>query len=833
MGFVSSQRHGIPNTVVSDNRPCFNSKEWQKFAEQYDFRHVTSSPLYAQSNGKAEKGTHILKQLLKKAADSQVFSLDWKIALGVSYPKLESSGEPPIGDLLDPRGVSSGGAPGEIDEPDELGRSSLTRAGLTRQGPLVGMVVVFITSVESTLLLEWCPAQCECESETRGISCFDIDVIPSFHPSTEEVWLVETRLLSIPQDAFANLVNVSHIYISDDEGLRHLDKHSFHNLPLIVHIEIRSLRTLSQIDPEAFKDLPNLKYLGIFNTGLYSFPVIYNIQSTQEEFLLEIVDNLLIEMIPANSFHGICDNDLTIIMNGNGLKEIQHYAFNGSRLQEVYLNKNVDLERVDEFAFSGVIHGPTLLDLSETRVSSLPSIGLGLIEKLRAKNTWTLKKLPPLTAFLHLQKAELTFHSHCCGLKNLKRWRGHTEAAICNLTRAGVGQQLQKSSGTFYPGYQRHKPFHQDPHLHDSDNLENIEKPYHHQYSICPSEERGLFYVDSPMGDPDEGFDYALCNKLHMDNFKVSCRPLPDAFNPCEDVMSHGFLRVFVWIVSLLAILANSLVMVILLISHHKLSITRFLICHLAFADFCMGLYLLLIGSVDLYTRSQYYHHAIDWQTGAGCNLAGTLSIFASELSVYTLTAITLQRWHDIFFAMRSKQKLRMRHIAAVMLVGWLLCLILALLPLAGVSSYQKVSVCLPMDTKTSAAQVYVVSVLTLNILAFMVVCVCYFHIYCMVHNPEHQSSKQDASMAKRMAVLIFTNLLCLFPVSFYGLSAALHRPLITVTQSKVLLVLFYPLNSCANPFLYTILTRTFHRDVLMLLSRTGIFQPQTQFNRY
>uniref|UniRef100_A0A671MNC0 Integrase catalytic domain-containing protein n=1 Tax=Sinocyclocheilus anshuiensis TaxID=1608454 RepID=A0A671MNC0_9TELE len=64
-------RHGIPQTVISDSGPCFSSKEWQEFSVQYDFKHVTSSPEYAQSNGKAEKGFHILKQLLKKAADSK------------------------------------------------------------------------------------------------------------------------------------------------------------------------------------------------------------------------------------------------------------------------------------------------------------------------------------------------------------------------------------------------------------------------------------------------------------------------------------------------------------------------------------------------------------------------------------------------------------------------------------------------------------------------------------------------------------------------------------------------------------------------------------------
>lgn len=63
-------RHGIPHIVMSHKDSCFNSKEWQKFAELYDFKHVTSSLHYPQSNGKVEKEVHILKQLLKKAADS-------------------------------------------------------------------------------------------------------------------------------------------------------------------------------------------------------------------------------------------------------------------------------------------------------------------------------------------------------------------------------------------------------------------------------------------------------------------------------------------------------------------------------------------------------------------------------------------------------------------------------------------------------------------------------------------------------------------------------------------------------------------------------------------
>ncbi|KAL7836399.1 hypothetical protein AOLI_G00276830 [Acnodon oligacanthus] len=62
-------RHGIAQIVYSDNGPCFNCKEFPTFADMYDFHHVTSIPLYAQSNGKAEKGVHIVKELLRKAMD--------------------------------------------------------------------------------------------------------------------------------------------------------------------------------------------------------------------------------------------------------------------------------------------------------------------------------------------------------------------------------------------------------------------------------------------------------------------------------------------------------------------------------------------------------------------------------------------------------------------------------------------------------------------------------------------------------------------------------------------------------------------------------------------
>lgn len=62
-------RHGTPDVVRSDNGPQYDSNEFAKFTSDWDFRHITSSPIYSQSNGGAERAVQTAKNLLKKSAD--------------------------------------------------------------------------------------------------------------------------------------------------------------------------------------------------------------------------------------------------------------------------------------------------------------------------------------------------------------------------------------------------------------------------------------------------------------------------------------------------------------------------------------------------------------------------------------------------------------------------------------------------------------------------------------------------------------------------------------------------------------------------------------------
>ena len=62
--------------VVSDNGPQFSSRTIQNFSREYCFEHITSSPLYPQSNGEAEWAVRTVKSLWKNPLKSVTVQLN-------------------------------------------------------------------------------------------------------------------------------------------------------------------------------------------------------------------------------------------------------------------------------------------------------------------------------------------------------------------------------------------------------------------------------------------------------------------------------------------------------------------------------------------------------------------------------------------------------------------------------------------------------------------------------------------------------------------------------------------------------------------------------------
>ncbi|XP_036698992.1 thyrotropin receptor isoform X3 [Balaenoptera musculus] len=230
-----------------------------------------------------------------------------------------------------------------------------------RPTPLLQLALLLV--LPRSLRGKGCPSPpCKCHQEDDfRVTCKDIHRIPSLPPSTQTLKFIETHLKTIPSHAFSNLPNISRIYLSIDATLQRLESHSFYNLSKMTHIEIRNTRSLTYIDHGALRELPLLKFLGIFNTGLRVFPDLTKVYSTDVFFILEITDNPYMTSIPANAFQGLCNETLTLKLYNNGFTSIQGHAFNGTKLDAVYLNKNKYLTAIDKDTFGGVYSGPTLL----------------------------------------------------------------------------------------------------------------------------------------------------------------------------------------------------------------------------------------------------------------------------------------------------------------------------------------------------------------------------------------------------------------------------------------------------------------------------------------
>jgi len=97
-------------------------------------------------------------------------------------------------------------------------------------------------------------------------------------------------------------------------------------------------------------------------------------------------------------------------------------------------------------------------------------------------------------------------------------------------------------------------------------------------------------------------------------------------------------------------------------------------------------------------------------------------------------------------------------------------------------------SICLPMEAESTGAIVYLSFLLLFNGLAFLLVATAYLQMYRAVAGhgggagggaAAPGASSADTAIAKKMALLVFTDFACWAPVAFFGLTAVGGYPLI------------------------------------------------------
>lgn len=294
--------------------------------------------------------------------------------------------------------------------------------------------------------------------------------------------------------------------------------------------------------------------------------------------------------------------------------------------------------------------------------------------------------------------------------------------------------------------------------------------------------------------------------------------------------MGNVFLTSISWLFSIIALVGNAMVFSVLVLSRRSVSVTKFLLINLSFADLMLAFYLFILVSASSHTHGHYYNYVREWQYGGGCALAGFLALFSSQLSMLVLIVITVERYFAIVYAMHFHRRVTKNHAIVCMVGAWVFSLLMAFLPLVGVNSYTDVAICLPFKTETTGDVVYIALLLFVNIAFFIFVVLSYIRMFWVVRSPHLDNAPQrsDSEVAKRMGLLVFTDFLCWGPIAFVGLVSAFGGADalgVTVKNSKFLLVIFFPINSLCNPFLYAVSTNSFKRDFYDLLIRCGLCQ--------
>ncbi|BFZ20881.1 hypothetical protein BsWGS_23920 [Bradybaena similaris] len=196
---------------------------------------------------------------------------------------------------------------------------------------------------------------------------------------------------------------------------------------------------------------------------------------------------------------------------------------------------------------------------------------------------------------------------------------------------------------------------------------------------------------------------------------------------------------------------------------------------------------------------------------------------FVSELSVLTLTIITLDRLVCILFPLRLT-RLSTRDATVAMVAVWLLVFVISVVPLLGIpyflNFYGRSGVCLALHVTPARPPGWEFSVavfLVLNFVSFLVIAASYIWMFIVaketrsaVRGPENKS---DLAMARRMTLIVMTDFVCWVPIILLGF-ASLAGANASNSVYAWIAVFILPLNSALNPLLYTLSTAPFLMNI-------------------
>ncbi|XP_062585950.1 leucine-rich repeat-containing G-protein coupled receptor 5-like isoform X1 [Saccostrea cucullata] len=627
-----------------------------------------------------------------------------------------------------------------------------------------------------------------------------IQFIPShvfqLNKNLRDIKLRGNPISSFGLNTFQGLHYLRELTISEARDLEH-----FPNVTGCKSLQLLRLdrASISEVPADLCRTLPDLFTLDLHSNKLSRIPDLEHCYNLKQ---LNLGSNKIASLEGSPFMNATRLQDLTL--SHNFIPYIGNGAFKGLRKLEYLDLQSNQITGIEPLAFKP-LESLIDLNLAENTFSRLPTEGLSRLKFLKTFHNTNLQERIDPENLPNIQNLVLSYAYHCCSFINARKadfdFKGGSKVAVDEEVI-----WLHTPNKTDHSLWDHQTFFSLENHTLDFPN-------YFEDYDIQFPTFDGDSKIPSLEAIPTDSMA-----RVHP---PIKCTPVPGPFLPCDDLFGWWSLRCGVWIVFLLAVVGNGIVLFVSITARSKMSmdVPRFLICNLACADFMMGAYLGILAILDASTLDEFQFYAIKWQRCGGCLTAGFLGIVSSMLSVFTLTVITVERFYAISNAMQINKRIRLKQAGIIMTVGWIFSISNATLPFFGISDYRKFAICLPFETSDNASLAYVCFLMFFNAVSFIIIVICYIKMYCSIMGSNAWNSK-DFRIAKRMAILVFTDFLCWAPIIFFSITAAFGKNLIGLNEAKVLTIFVLPLNSCANPFLYAIFTKQFKRDCVKLCRR-------------
>lgn len=271
-------------------------------------------------------------------------------------------------------------------------------------------------------------------------------------------------------------------------------------------------------------------------------------------------------------------------------------------------------------------------------------------------------------------------------------------------------------------------------------------------------------------------------------------------------------IRLTVWFIFLVALLANLLVIVTTFASCVSLSSSKLLVGLIAVSNLLTGVYTGVLTFLDAVSWGRFADFGVWWETGSGCKVAGFLGVFSSESAIFLLTVAAVERSFSARDLMKSGESVRQGRFRVAAGLAFLGAAAAGCVPLAHGGDFSASPLCLPFPTGETPTLGFSVALVLLDSLAFLLMAVVYTKLYCKLEKEDLAASAR-AGTIRHVAWLIFTNCIFFCPVAFFSFAPLVTAISISPEIMKSVTLIFFPLPACLNPVLYVFFNPKFKED--------------------